>query len=290
MSGRFHAGELELQRRAGVLDDARDLGRILAPEIPDGAARFLQSQRFAVAAGTDTRGQVWAAPLAGPAGFVQVLDLHRLTVKADPTPIVGPELGLLVIDLKTRGRLRFNGTLQRRSKGFDLAITQAYGNCRKYIQRREERPDGPTLSTPTPTHTSNALTKAQQERLSHADTLFLASLHPTGGADASHRGGFPGFVRVLGPQRLAFDDYPGNGMFNTLGNLLENPRAGLLHVDFTTGDVLQLYGNARVHADFSVTMEVVSVRDTPGAIPLRFQLIEYSPVNPPVTEAKGGTK
>lgn len=284
MSGPFHAGELELQRRAGVLDEARDLGRILASEIPAGAARFLESQRFAVAAGVDGAGLVWASPLAGPAGFVRVVDRHRLAVAADPTPIVGPELGLLVIDLRTRGRLRFNGRLERSPEGFSLAIAQAYGNCRKYIQRREAEPDGPDRREPV--RTTDHLSEAQQERLRHADTLFLSSLHPAGGADASHRGGFPGFVRILGPRRLTFDDYPGNGMFNTLGNLLENPRAGLLHVDFTTGDVLQLSGNARVHADFSVELTVVSVRDTPGAIPLRFTLAEYSPANPPV----GGTR
>jgi predicted pyridoxine 5'-phosphate oxidase superfamily flavin-nucleotide-binding protein len=201
---------------------------------------------------------------------------------------LGPDVGLLVIDLQTRGRLRFNGKLQRTRNGFEIAISQAYGNCRKYIQRREAQRDGPAQEHPT--HTTDTLDEAQQHRLRHADTLFLASLHPKGGADASHRGGFPGFVRVLGPDRLAFDDYPGNGMFNTLGNLLENPRAGLLHVDFTTGDVLQLSGQARVHADFSVELTVASVRDTPGAIPLRFQLVEYSPANPPVTDTKGGSK
>ena len=68
MSTPFHAGELELQRRAGVLEEARDLGRILASEIPAGAARFLQGQRFSVAAGVDAAGLVWASPLTGPPG------------------------------------------------------------------------------------------------------------------------------------------------------------------------------------------------------------------------------
>jgi hypothetical protein len=53
----------------------------------------------------------------------------------------------------------------------------------------------------------------------------MASFHPRGGADASHRGGRPGSVRVLDEGRLAFADYPGNNMFNTLGNLIEYPRA-----------------------------------------------------------------
>ena len=94
----------------------------------------------------------------------------------------------------------------------------------------------------------------------------------------------PGFVRVLGPRRLAFPDYPGNAMFNTLGNLVEYPRAGLLLVDFRTGDVLQLTGTARLEDDRSVVFDVDEVRETRAATPLRFRLVEYSPANPRVSQ------
>ena len=66
---------------------------------------------------------------------------------------------------------------------------------------------------------SSSLSAAQRARIGAADTFFIASAHPEGGADASHRGGRPGFVRVTGQRSLAFPDYPGNNMFNTLGNL-----------------------------------------------------------------------
>jgi hypothetical protein len=80
--------------------------------------------------------------------------------------------------------------------------------------------------------------------------------------------------------QLVFPDYPGNAMFNTLGNLAEYPRAGLLFVDFTTGDVLQITARAHVEPDFDVRLDVDEVRETRAASPLRFRLVEYSPAIP----------
>ena len=88
-------------------------------------------------------------------------------------------------------------------------------------------------------------------------------------------------MRVLGPSRLVFADYPGNRMFNTLGNLAVYPGAGLLFMDFAAGDLLQLTGRARVEPDFSVVFQVDEVRETLGGSPLRFELVDYSPANPP---------
>jgi predicted pyridoxine 5'-phosphate oxidase superfamily flavin-nucleotide-binding protein len=75
----------------------------------------------------------------------------------------------------------------------------------------------------------------QQRLIREADTFFIASSHRDGGADASHRGGNPGFVHVLNETKLIWPDYSGNGMFQTLGNLAIDPRAGLLFMDFESG-------------------------------------------------------
>ena len=61
----------------------------------------------------------------------------------------------------------------------------------------------------------------------------------------SHRGGKPGFVGVTG-DTLAIPDFRGNRFYNTLGNLLGDPRAGLLFIDFASGDILQLQGRATI--------------------------------------------
>src|SRR5712691_4864769 len=62
--------------------------------------------------------------------------------------------------------------------------------------------------------------------------FFLATADADGQPDVSYKGGMPGFVRVLDERTLAFPDYDGNGMFKSLGNLLVNPKVGLLFLDF----------------------------------------------------------
>jgi hypothetical protein len=297
VKGRFHAGELELQRRAGVRQEAQAVGRIVANRLPPPAARFLSRQRLAVASSRDADGAVWASPLTGHAGFVSAVDDRLLHLAARPVPgdpllpdlAAHPELGLLVLDPRTRQRMRFNGRGLATREGIFLLVEQAYGNCPKYVQKRALEPERePAPVPPGVPRVTRQLDPRQQEWVGSADTFFIASFHPTGGADASHRGGFPGFVRVAGPGRLAFDDYPGNGMFNTLGNLVAYPRAGLLFVDFASGDMLQLTGSAHVGDDFAVELEVESVRETPAGCPLRFRFLEYSPANPPLSRAGFG--
>jgi predicted pyridoxine 5'-phosphate oxidase superfamily flavin-nucleotide-binding protein len=286
MTSPFHTGELEMQRRAGAVDQARDVGRIIGRRVPAAAARFLERQRLAVAASLDTGGGAWASLLTGPPGFVSAVDERLLRLggrPADGDPLVEnlrarPELGLLVIDLATRQRMRFNGRGLEAPEGIFLMVDQVYGNCPRYIQRRSLERGAPAAPAGPPV-VSGALDEGQREWIRRSDTFFIASAHPDGGADASHRGGMPGFVRVSGPARLAFDDYPGNGMFNTLGNLLACPAVGLLFVDFESGDVLQLSGRAEVAADFSVEVAIEAVRETPSGSPLRWRFEEYSPAH-----------
>jgi predicted pyridoxine 5'-phosphate oxidase superfamily flavin-nucleotide-binding protein len=285
----FHSGEREVQARAGVADEARDVGRIIGRTVTPPVARFLARQRLAVAASLDAEGRVWASLLAGPAGFLSTADPSHVHIAGAPIPgdplgsnlSARPELGLLVIDPQTRQRMRFNGRGRLSAEGLSLDLQQVYGNCPKYIQLREALGDG--LVAPEAPRVSSHLDARQRATIGNADTLFIASFHPEGGADASHRGGFPGFVRVLEDGQLVFPDYPGNAMFNTLGNLAGYPQAGLLFVDFATGDVLQVSGRARLERDFSVRMDVDEVRETRAASPLRFRLVEYSPAIDAVT-------
>ena len=282
----FHSGEIEAQRRAGVGEEARAVGRIVGRTLTPPAERFLARQRLAVAASLDSQGRVWASLLAGAAGFLSAADPGHLHVAASPIPGdplgvnlgARPEMGLLVIDPRTRQRMRFNGRARADAQGLTLALDQAYGNCPKYIQLREALPDGQTA--PDAPRVSRRLDEGQRAWVRSADTLFIASFHPEGGADASHRGGFPGFVRVTGAGRLQIPDYPGNAMFNTVGNIIGYPRVGLLFVDFTHGGVLQVSGRARLEADFTIRLDVDEVRETRAASPLRFRLLQYSPAQP----------
>jgi uncharacterized protein len=282
----FHSGEREVQRRAGVADEARAVGRGVGRTVTPPVERFLARQRLAVAASLDGEGRVWASLLAGPAGFLSAADPGHLRLAVWPIPgdpltanlAARPELGLLVIDPQTRQRMRFNGSARLSADGLSVDLQQVYGNCPQYIQLREAEADG--VVAPEPPRVTSRLDARARATIGNADTLVIASFHPEGGADASHRGGFPGFVRVVGDDRLVFPDYSGNNMFNTLGNLVGYPRAGLLFVDFTTGDVLQVTARAKVEPDFEVRLDVDEVRETRAASPLRFRLVEYSPAIP----------
>lgn len=96
---------------------------------------------------------------------------------------------------------------------------------------------------------SAGLGEAQSAMIERADMFFLATAAPDGQPDCSFKGGRPGFVRVLSPVEIAWPDYDGNGQFRSLGNLLANPQAGLLFVDWERPSRLRVNGVARVAAD-----------------------------------------
>jgi uncharacterized protein len=171
--------------------------------------------------------------------------------------------------------MRVNGEATPTASGFELRAREVYSNCPKYIQRREIV----GLSDAPPGRAREGLNESGRELIEAADTFFVAT-YAHGGADASHRGGSPGFVTVDG-DRLTFPDYPGNNMYGTLGNLLANPRIGLLFLDWETGDTLQLTGGADVDRDTrAVHVTIERAIRTPNALPLRWLLLERSRFNP----------
>jgi predicted pyridoxine 5'-phosphate oxidase superfamily flavin-nucleotide-binding protein len=288
--GPFHAGEIEAQRRAGVRSEAEEVGRIVRGVLPANAGRVLGEFQVAIAASLGAAGDVWASLVTGPRGFLQAIDERLVLLDAairSDDPLAGnldgrPELGVLAIDFATRRRIRLNGrAMLDAERRIFLSIEQVYGNCPKYIQARRLEAIGQRMAAATIDRRTE-LDPRQQSIVAAADTFFIASHHAGGGADASHRGGRPGFVQVLGPRLLSFADYPGNNMFNTLGNLLVQPRAGLLFLDFERGDTLQLSGRATVEwkqGSAAVGFEIDEVRETAGA-GVRGHLVEYSPLNP----------
>jgi hypothetical protein len=105
--------------------------------------------------------------------------------------------------------------------------------------------------------------------------------------DISHRGGKPGFVRV-DDDVLTIPDFAGNRYFNTLGNLLLDPRAALLFPDFANGDVLHVQGRVEIVWDVAETerlegaerlwrVHVARAWRRRGALPLRWNLQRLSP-------------
>jgi predicted pyridoxine 5'-phosphate oxidase superfamily flavin-nucleotide-binding protein len=80
-------------------------------------------------------------------------------------------------------------------------------------------------------------------------SLFLATANAEGQPYIQHRGGPPGFLRVLDPETLGFADLAGNRQYITLGNLSENPRAQIFLMDYANRHRVKIWGQARVVED-----------------------------------------
>jgi len=294
--GVYHAGSRALQDRVGVRDLADHVGRAIGEGIKPVAAAFLELQpQLVLGAAAPETGRVWASPLAGAPGFARATGPRQLSVTGgvrpgDPlaTALVseGTPVATIALDPRTCRRMRLNGRLRPTARGFAVAADRVFSNCPKYIQRRESYEVVADRGPGIPRHGAE-LTAWQRHFVAAADTFFLATVHGAG-AEASHRGGNSGFVRVASPNELTWRDYPGNSMFLTLGNLAADPRAGLLFLDWTTGTTLQLTGEARTEfgadGERRVRFRVAEVVETPSAVPLRWSAPAYSPANPPAAD------
>ncbi len=300
MRSKFHSGEITVQTRAGVQNTASRVAGVIRSTLPPVAQDFLSSQRMVVLATLDKNGHVWASILTGKPGFMQAVD--EQTVQIDAVPIPGDpiienlkmrdEIGVLAIEFATRRRMEIKGKAEVRREGnIYIHAERVYALCPKYIQAREYDTDVIELNASHEIRHAERLSGKKQNLIAQSDTFFIASFHPETGADASHRGGFPGFVRVLGENRLVFPDYSGNNMFNTLGNIFANPNAGLIFIDFERGNTLQVTGQAHVIwdkdrlAEFTgaerlVEFEIEQLIEISGAVPLSWRFMEYSPFNP----------
>ncbi|CUH98608.1 FAD-binding oxidoreductase [Leisingera aquaemixtae] len=255
----FHEGEQEMQRRAGKREVMETFGRrVIRSFMPDQHRLFYAQLPFLAAGAVDSDGWPWASLLSGPPGFAASPDPQHLDIALAPDPRdpvqaairEGAAVGLLGIELHSRRRNRVNGRVSAAGPdGFTLRVDQSFGNCPQYIQLRGLQPA--EQHAPAQPQPFTGLSGSHAALIAGADMFFAASHVPAAsrpereGVDVSHRGGRPGFVRIDG-NRLTIPDFPGNNHFNTLGNFLLNPRAGLVFPDFTTGSLLLLTGTVEL--------------------------------------------
>jgi len=288
----FHEGELKAQAKVGVGDVAQWAGGFIREYLPEQHRAFHTSLPFLVVSGADTEGQTWITMLDGPDGFATSPDPSSIALSLDvdtTDPLAqafaaGTDIGVLGIELASRRRNRFSGHIRGVLNGYHIDVRQTFGNCPQYIHERAwtRVPKQPATTALRGT----ALTPAQIARIAAADTMFIGSGHQgasgaaSNGFDASHRGGAAGFVYVDGPNRLQIPDYAGNNFFNTIGNLVSDPRIGLLFVDFETGGLLHITGRASIDwapknardtdARRMITVEIEGVLERPVAVSLRW--------------------
>jgi ferredoxin-NADP reductase/predicted pyridoxine 5'-phosphate oxidase superfamily flavin-nucleotide-binding protein/ferredoxin len=301
----FHEGERAIQRRLGAAEKMDRQGRSsIRSVMPDQHRQFFAQLPFVLAAAVDGSGQPWASILVGQPGFATSPDPSRLRLHARPllgdpfagTLAEGGDIGLLGIELPTRRRNRLNGVVSELSgDGFTVQVRQSFGNCPQYIQTRVAHfIRDPALPVETPVVRSARLDDAALKIVTGADTVFIASANEDPqakagkGVDISHRGGRPGFVRVDDDHTLTVPDFVGNFHFNTIGNLTLDPRAGLLFIDFDSGDLLSLTATAAIQwdgpevqafagAERLIRFHITKVVRLPGALPLRFSEPGVSP-------------
>lgn len=144
------------------------------------------------------------------------------------------------------------------------------------------------------------MTEEAKELISQADLFFVSSSSKESkDLDTNHRGGPNGFVRLLdndaatGSTRIVWPEYSGNRLYQTLGNLVSNPVAGLIFPNFDTGDVLYVTGETEVlvgskaaalvpKANLAVVMTITAAKHVKEGLFYRAKTLSPSPYNPAV--------
>lgn len=97
-----------------------------------------------------------------------------------------------------------------------------------------------------PTGAGDRLGEDERLFIESRDSFYLASVNAEGWPYVQHRGGEPGFVRVLDSERFAFPDYRGNRQLISVGNTSENQRVALIFMDYPSRTRLKILATARI--------------------------------------------
>ena len=256
----FHKGEIDLQARAGASTELAVMAnRAITNFMPMQHQTFLMMQPMIFVGAEDQQQDIWASTLVGKPGFIQIHDKYKFTINSqfvDIDPLAGnlkagDEMGLLGFQFEIRLRNRISAKLTDvTDSNMTLEVKQCYGNCPKYIQRRQGK-----MITPREAPKSIAFDCFDEEMsffIDAVDSLFIASQHIDGdenlnrGVDVSHRGGMPGFVRIVDNKTLLIPDYIGNNFFNTMGNISLNPKVGIQFLDYENGHRVMVTGTTEI--------------------------------------------
>ena len=306
----FHQGEQELQTLYGVRERIEEMGqRVIRDYMPEQHRDFYEQLPYIFIGSIDASGRPWASVLCGQPGFIQSpteqsLRLTGSRINGDPLNsnlASGSAIGILGLQFEARRRNRLSAKVESSDdKVINLDVVQAFGNCPQYIQAREVEPreiEPPKNALTYEVHRKSgfkSLSVRAKEIIQKADNFYIATHHAdaddtaSNGADVSHRGGKPGFVRVDDDSSITFPDFSGNYHFNTLGNILLKPLAGLLFIDFDNGDLLYLTCRAEIIHDSEekrafegaerlVRFEIDEAILIEKAVPLKWKFIDYSP-------------
>ncbi|MCK0473730.1 pyridoxamine 5'-phosphate oxidase family protein [Halalkalibacter sp. APA_J-10(15)] len=298
----FHSGERKVQSKIGVINKANLVGQMIQPFIDESYQFFIESQSVIIIGSTDAKGGLWSSLICGDRGFIRVINNRTIKIhmmeKSNDVLLTNLKsnlnVGMIVIEFSTRIRIRINGVATiLDEETIEVKTEQIYGNCPKYIQSRHIKLNNINETKKLETLHSMNLNKYQRSWIERSDTFFISSSNSLGKTDVSHRGGQAGFIRVIDETTLIYPDYVGNMMFNTLGNMIENAKTGLLFTNFQEGHTLQLTGSSKIIWNLTedeklkypgakrlIEYVITGVIEKKHALKYQWDFLEYSPYNP----------
>jgi NAD(P)H-flavin reductase/predicted pyridoxine 5'-phosphate oxidase superfamily flavin-nucleotide-binding protein len=327
MAQPWHQGEQKMHQLMKVPEYDNPTTAALTPQ-----AAFMLQRAPLLAIGTlDAQSRPWTSLWGGETGFSRPLGGDMVGIRADVDtefdPVVdslvskekrasgdiiksegqGAMVGGLTIDLMSRKRVKIYGRMvagavsSPEDEGMGIGdmqlvckVEQSLGNCPKYLNKRDIRP---APARPRLISKSPKLSTEGQALIEKADMFFISSSNSNNDMDTNHRGGPAGFVRTISNDEagaeIIYPEYSGNRLYQTLGNLMVTPLAGIVFPDFDTGDVLYITGVTTVligkdaanflpHSNLAVKIKITEARFVSQGLPFRGIPDELSPYNPSV--------
>lgn len=134
-----------------------------------------------------------------------------------------------------------------------VKVAQEHFGSRAHNQRLQEN-FGP----------NDQLTLREIEFIAQRDTFYLATVSETDWPYVQHRGGPPGFLKVLGPNQLAYADFRGNTQLISVGNISKNDRCSLILMDYPNRRRLKILGHMRIEDGRSAEVTDLSKVELPS--------------------------
>jgi uncharacterized protein len=281
-------GQQQARTRWGTHESGAAFDRKKRSYLTEQAQAFLAQQAFGVIAGRGPRNELDGQLVMEKPGFVEIVDqqtcLLHLNERFNTSLLfqglqqasaagLPDHVGLFFICHPRRERLCVHGTGQLlpgkkpplswppRQEGsicLHLNVQQAFFHCSKYVRTRVAGLTAPVMPSSAQQWLPQRLLNGQQDSLSEEIGAFLSrqvlcflcTVSQDGQCSINHRGGAPGFLPTLPPDRASpggtvlLPDYAGNGAFEALGNILETGLATLLVPDYADQLAVCIAGKA----------------------------------------------
>jgi hypothetical protein len=239
----YHPSQRQIQAEANTTEIADRLSRWTGP-----ARQFCLLADLFIFATQSEDGKIVFSVLSGAPPLVEVTRKQGFSLilpaqLSSHIPLKS-QVGGLAINLSQARRVRINGTAIEHPGGIELECEEVYTSGRKYMTMSAKLESsilaGPARIEKFPAHHPQI-----NETLAQSETAFLATMSPDGKLDVTHRGGLPGFIHYNSrSEQLSWDEYVGDGVFSSAGNIRATGIFSLLVLNHPSGDAIGFHGQA----------------------------------------------